>query len=122
MGTPILYESHSKMKQKDWVAVFRGLDIEEGLQTHMKCRAQCGACCIALSISSPIPGMPSGKPAGMPCIHLDESYACRIFDQPGRPAVCASLKPNLEMCGSHRDEALAFLFQLEELTAPKSGC
>ncbi len=86
----------------------------------MKCRMKCGACCIALSISSPIPGLPDGKPAGVPCIHLDRDFRCLIFDQPDRPAVCASLKPSLEMCGSHRDEALAYLAELEELTRPAS--
>ena len=84
----------------------------------MICRPGCGACCIGLSISSPIPGMPQGKPAGVRCVQLDDDLRCRVFDQPGRPAVCASLQPEPEMCGSNRDEALAFLARLERETRP----
>ena len=84
----------------------------------MDCRAGCAACCIAPSISSPIPGMPHGKPAGMPCVQLLPDLGCAIFGQPQRPAVCASLRPQLAMCGSDRDEALAMLVRLEALTAP----
>jgi len=82
----------------------------------MDCRTGCAACCIAPSISSPIPGMPHGKPAGVPCIQLDEQLRCRIFGQPDRPAVCASLRPNPEMCGVDREAARRFLSQLEALT------
>ncbi|MBE6359170.1 MAG: YkgJ family cysteine cluster protein [Lentisphaerae bacterium] len=82
------------------------------------CRENCGACCIAPSISSPIPGMPEGKPSGVPCIHLDENFRCKIFTSPERPAVCASLQPSREMCGSCRSDALDYLNSLEKLTAP----
>jgi len=82
------------------------------------CRSFCGAYCIAPSISSPIPGMPNGKPAGVPCINLDENMRCRIFNSPDRPAVCASLQPSAEMCGSCREEAMVFLAQLEKATCP----
>ena len=82
----------------------------------MHCRAGCGACCIAPSISSPIPGMPQGKPAGVPCVQLDEDFGCRIFGQPGRPAVCASLRPSASMCGVNRDEAISYLERLEKAT------
>jgi len=82
------------------------------------CREKCGACCIAPSISSSIPGMPDGKPAGVTCVNLDENFRCRIFGDPARPAVCASLQPNPEMCRSCREEALAYLSELEKLTAP----
>ena len=84
----------------------------------MECRPQCAACCIAPSISSPIPGMPSGKPAGVRCVQLDERDRCRIFGHPERPAVCASLRPSLEMCGETREHALHFLRRLEALTSP----
>lgn len=84
----------------------------------MNCRPGCGACCIGLSISSPIPGMPQGKPAGVRCVQLDDALRCRIFGQPGRPAVCASLRPEPQMCGNNRDEALAFLVRLERETRP----
>jgi Fe-S-cluster containining protein len=83
----------------------------------LACRERCGACCIAPSITSPIPGMPHGKPAGIPCVQLDDDYRCRLFGQPERPAVCASLRPSVEMCGAHRDEALRFLSDLEERTS-----
>lgn len=81
------------------------------------CRPGCGACCIAPSISSAIPGMPNGKPAGVRCIQLDDENGCRIFGQAGRPAVCASLQPSLEMCGAEREHAMFFLATLDRLTA-----
>jgi len=84
----------------------------------MDCRPSCGACCIAPSITSPIPGMPHGKPAGMPCVQLDDGYRCRLFGQPERPAFCASLRPNPEMCGGDAAQAFAQLQWLERATAP----
>jgi hypothetical protein len=60
--------------------------------------------------------MPHGKPAGIPCVQLDDDYRCRLFGKPERPAVCASLRPSMEMCGSQRDEALRFLADLEQQT------
>ncbi|WP_198349183.1 MULTISPECIES: YkgJ family cysteine cluster protein [Ramlibacter] len=83
----------------------------------LACRAGCAACCIAPSISSPIPGMPGGKPAGVRCIQLDEANRCRLFGRPERPAVCASLQPQREMCGDSAAQALAYLARLERLTA-----
>ena len=84
----------------------------------MNCRAGCGACCIAPSISSPIPGMPNGKPAGVRCVQLTGDRRCRLFGLPERPAVCASLRPNEEMCGGSAREALIYLTVLETLTQP----
>jgi hypothetical protein len=84
----------------------------------MQCRTGCAACCIAPSISSAMPGLPNGKPAGKPCPHLDETLACRLFGLAERPAVCASLAPNTEMCGGDRTHALLFLEQLEQATRP----
>jgi len=84
---------------------------------ELACRERCGACCIAPSITSSIPGMPHGKPAGIPCVQLDDDYRGRLFGKPERPAVCVSLRPSLEMCGAHRDEALRFLADLEERTS-----
>lgn len=82
------------------------------------CRPGCAACCIAPSISSAIPGMPSGKPAGVACVQLDGHGRCRLFGQPERPAVCASLKPSLAMCGTDRTYAMQWLTRLEADTAP----
>jgi Fe-S-cluster containining protein len=85
------------------------------------CRPGCAACCTAPSISSPIPGMPNGKPAGVPCIQLDEQLRCKIFGQPGRPAVCGQLQASVEMCGTMADggvHARAWLMRLEEWTRP----
>lgn len=62
--------------------------------------------------------MPDGKPAGVRCVNLDENFRCRIFADPDRPAVCGSLQPSAEMCGNCREEALAFLEELERATAP----
>lgn len=82
----------------------------------MECRADCGACCIAPSISSPIPGMPAGKPAGVRCVQLTTDNRCAIFGRPERPAVCISLRPGAEMCGTSAAHALAYLERLEVLT------
>jgi Fe-S-cluster containining protein len=89
------------------------------LDTEMECRPQCGACCIAPSISSPIPGMPHGKPAGVLCVQLLSDYRCALFGKPERPAVCVSLRPTEEMCGTIRGEALAHLTRLELATRPR---
>ena len=61
--------------------------------------------------------MPHGKPAGVRCIQLDEADRCRVFADPRRPAVCASLRPALEMCGADRVHAMRFLTELESMTA-----
>jgi Fe-S-cluster containining protein len=82
----------------------------------MQCRDGCGACCIAPSITSPIPGMPHGKPAGIPCVQLDDALRCRLFGNPTRPAVCASLRPADDMCGNDRGEAMDTLRLLELAT------
>ena len=82
------------------------------------CRSRCGACCIAPSITSPIPGMPQGKPAGVRCVQLGDDLQCRLFGKPERPAFCASLRPEADMCGSSAAEALAILEALERATAP----
>jgi hypothetical protein len=63
--------------------------------------------------------MPGGKPAGVRCVQLDDANACRIFGQPGRPAVCGQLAPSAEMCGTGRTQALLYLARLETLTAPQ---
>ena len=78
----------------------------------------CGACCVAPSISSAIPGMPRGKPAGVRCVQLTDDNRCRLFGRPERPAVCVSLRPNLEMCGQTAEDAYAHLIQLEGVTRP----
>lgn len=85
--------------------------------TSTICRTGCGACCTAPSISSAIPGMPNGKPAGVRCIQLDDANGCRIFGDPARPAVCASLQPSHEMCGDSRVHAMLFLTELDRLTS-----
>lgn len=83
----------------------------------MECRQGCGACCIAPSISSAIPGMPAGKPAGVPCVQLDAQLGCKIFGQPERPAVCGGFSPMADVCGSHRQEAIWLIGELERLTS-----
>jgi hypothetical protein len=62
--------------------------------------------------------MPHGKPAGMPCVQLDDDLRCRLFGRPERPTFCASLRPQMEMCGHSRDEAIAALALLEIATRP----
>ncbi|MFT3818689.1 MAG: YkgJ family cysteine cluster protein [Rubrivivax sp.] len=88
---------------------------------RLDCRPGCGACCIAPSISTPIP-QPGGaaarpKAAGEACPQLDEQRRCRLFGRPERPAVCRSLRPQAEMCGSSRADALVWLTRLEAVTA-----
>lgn len=68
-----------------------------------------------------MPGLPHGKPAGMPCPHLDPDLRCQLFGQPERPAVCGSLQPSEEMCGSNREHAMRWLGYLEEATRQRSG-
>ena len=86
-------------------------------QPPLACRSGCAACCIAPSISSAIPGMPQGKPAGVPCVQLLPDLRCAIFGSPLRPAVCGSLQPSAEMCGSDRTQAIHWLNALEVATA-----
>lgn len=62
--------------------------------------------------------MPRGKPAGVPCVQLRPDWGCALFGKPERPAFCTSLRPHEDMCGHHRDEALARLTALEEATRP----
>ncbi|MBF2084605.1 YkgJ family cysteine cluster protein [Thermoleptolyngbya sp. C42_A2020_037] len=87
----------------------------------MNCRPDCGACCIAPSINSPLPGMPNGKPAGVRCVQLTEENRCKLFGKPERPAFCNNLQPLEEMCGTCREEAIAYLTALETATAPASS-
>ncbi|MEO3690443.1 YkgJ family cysteine cluster protein [Roseateles paludis] len=83
------------------------------------CRPRCAACCIAPSISSAIPGMPEGKPAGVRCIQLDDEDRCKLFGRPERPAVCLSLTPHEDMCGSSREQAMRWLGWMEDETRPR---
>jgi hypothetical protein len=52
------------------------------------------------------------------CVQLDAANRCRIFGQPQRPAVCGQLQPSADMCGTSASAAMAWLTQLEHLTAP----
>lgn len=65
--------------------------------------------------------MPDGKPAGVRCIHLTPDLRCAIFGLPERPLVCGSLRAEVEMCGSTKEEALDFLAKLEHLTEPATS-
>ena len=44
---------------------------------------------------------------------------CAIFGKPERPAVCVSLRPAQAMCGATREDALAYLEQMERDTTPE---
>ncbi|NKI94342.1 hypothetical protein FHT26_002281 [Rhizobacter sp. SG703] len=94
--------------------------MEQPMNAALACRPGCGACCTAPSISTPIPGMPDGKPAGVPCVQLDAERRCKIFGQADRPAVCGSLQPSAEMCGTDAEHAIRWLTQLERRTCPAS--
>jgi hypothetical protein len=60
--------------------------------------------------------MPDGKPAGVRCVQLLDDFRCAIFGQPERPAVCGSLQPSIEMCGSTARDAYERLSRLERAT------
>ena len=60
--------------------------------------------------------MPDGKPAGVRCIQLTADLRCAIFGHPDRPAVCGSLRPSAEMCGTDARGAFAHLSRLERAT------
>jgi hypothetical protein len=62
--------------------------------------------------------MPHGKPAGIPCVQLLPDLRCAIYGRPERPAVCNSLRPTEEMCGTCQAEALRYLAALELATRP----
>ena len=62
--------------------------------------------------------MPSGKPANVPCVQLTSELRCALFGDPARPAVCASLRPTADMCGTTREHAMQWLRALEHQTAP----
>jgi len=52
------------------------------------------------------------------CVQLTEGNLCKLFGHPDRPDVCVRLRPDPEMCGNSREEALAYLTALEEATGP----
>lgn len=90
------------------------------MSVQMECRIGCAACCIAPSISSSIPGMEAGKPAGVRCIQLSDDNRCLIFASDLRPAVCSSLRPSSDMCGSCAAEAMQRITEWELLTQPNT--
>ena len=53
-------------------------------------------------------------------MQLTEVYLCRLHGTPDMPPVCAGLQPLEQMCGSSREEALAYLAGLEASTFPGS--
>jgi hypothetical protein len=65
-----------------------------------------------------MPKMPLGKRAGERCAHLTAEERCELFGRPERPQVCASLRPQREMCGMSRSDALRWLDLLEASTTP----
>ena len=62
--------------------------------------------------------MPHGKPAGVRCVQLSADERCALFGRPERPAVCAGLRPSVEMCGSTREQAIHWLNELDLATRP----
>lgn len=65
-----------------------------------------------------MPGFPHGKLAGVRCPHLTADTRCALFGSPARPSPCSGLRPQPEMCGTSRDDALSTLSLWERLTAP----
>ena len=62
--------------------------------------------------------MPKGKPAGVACGQLDAQWRCKLIGQAARPAVCGSLQPSAEICGSDWVHVLRWLGRLDAVTAP----
>jgi hypothetical protein len=62
--------------------------------------------------------MPHGKPAGARCVQLTREDRCSLFGDPRRPAVCSGLRPEPQMCGNSRAQALRYLTALERATQP----
>ena len=62
--------------------------------------------------------MPNGKPAGVRCVQLNGDERCDLFGRPERPAVCAGLRPSVEMCGESRGQAIRWLNELDFATRP----
>ena len=62
--------------------------------------------------------MPAGKAAGLGCVQFDQAERCRLFGRPERPAVCSCLQPSADMCGSSREQAMAWIGRLEQHTQP----
>ena len=58
------------------------------------------------------------KPAGVRCVQLDEQDRCKLFGLAERPTVCVSLRPEEDMCGDSREQAMRWLGSTEVLTAP----
>jgi Fe-S-cluster containining protein len=84
----------------------------------MSCRTGCGACCIALSITTALPNMPLGKPAGVVCVNLDQnSMRCRIWGTAEYPLTCRRFRPEPDVCGGSRTEAMELIRVLELHTA-----
>jgi hypothetical protein len=65
--------------------------------------------------------MENGKPAGVRCVQLTDENRCGIFASNLRPAVCDSLRPDSEMCGSNMSEAMQILSRMEQVTLPQDG-
>lgn len=65
--------------------------------------------------------MPDGKPAGITCLHLDQHMACRLFNDPRRPAVCAQFTAEVAVCAESREEALEILTWMEVQSSPEVG-
>ena len=89
-----------------------------GRKSRLDCRPGCAGCCIYIHISSPIPGYPGGKPAGTRCINLDKNNLCALWNTEQYPAVCREFTPNIEFCGTNREEAAVLLSRIESMTAP----
>ena len=86
-------------------------------------RANAGVCVDIWHHTRAAGGVPlagSVPAAAVRCVQLDDEDRCRLFGDPRRPAVCASLAPSEEMCGDRREVAMAFLDRLERLTAADS--
>lgn len=62
--------------------------------------------------------MPQGKPAGVACVQLTAELRCALFGDARRPGFCGSLQPSSEMCGENREQALAWLAELDRATQP----
>lgn len=65
----------------------------------------------------PYPGHAARQAGKHPLRAAIANNLCAIFGSPLRPKVCASLKPEAEMCATNREDAMTWLLHLELSTS-----
>ncbi|ASP40079.1 Fe-S-cluster oxidoreductase [Bacterioplanes sanyensis] len=50
-------------------------------------------------------------------MQLDDAGLCRLFGDPSRPATCLGFQAEAAICGTNKQQALATLIELEQITS-----